>query len=105
MGPFLSPEVFVREKSVTNLVVHFDKLLGFLLLDQILWELFHRTGDSMEEVTRPGDTTRDCWQVTNNWWSTLLSLILILDMVDLQSIVVEENAVLGVQAVLQVVSM
>ena len=39
--PFLSPEILEGEESVTDLVVHLNESSGFLLLDKILWELFH----------------------------------------------------------------
>ena len=51
LSPLLPPEVLEGEVSITNLVVHLDKLLGLLLLDQVLWELLHRSRDSMEEMT------------------------------------------------------
>jgi len=43
VGPLLSPEILEREESVTNLVVHLNVSLkiGLLLVDEILWELFH----------------------------------------------------------------
>lgn len=43
VGPFLSPEILEGEEGVTNLVVHLDVSLkiGFLLVDQVLWELLH----------------------------------------------------------------
>ena len=51
MGPLLSPEVLEREESVTDLVVHLDESSGLLLLDQVLWELLHWSGDSVEQVS------------------------------------------------------
>ena len=39
--PLLSPEILEGEESVTDLVVHLDESSGFLLLDEILWELLH----------------------------------------------------------------
>ena len=43
VGPLSSPEILEREQGVTNLIVHLDVSLkiGLLLVDQILWELFH----------------------------------------------------------------
>ena len=43
VGPLLSPEILEREESVTNLVIHLNVSLevGLLLVDEILWELFH----------------------------------------------------------------
>lgn len=92
--PLLSPEVLEREESVTNLIVHLDELLRFFLLDQVLWELLHWSGDSVEKMARPGDAARNSWQVSDNWWLTLLSLILVLDVMDFKSIVMEQNVVL-----------
>ena len=57
LSPFLPPEVLEGEKSVSNLVVHFDELFGLLLLDQVLWELLHWSRNSMEEMTRPSNAT------------------------------------------------
>jgi hypothetical protein len=53
VGPFSSPEILEREKSVTDFVIHLDISLkvGFLFVDQILRELFHRTRDSMEKMS------------------------------------------------------
>ena len=58
----------------------------------------------MEQVTRPGDTSRNSWQVTHDWWLTLVSLIRILDLMNLKSVVVEQDAVLGVETVTKVIS-
>jgi hypothetical protein len=66
MSPLLSPEIFEREESVTNLIVHLDEFLGLFLSDQMLRELFHGSGNSVEEMSRPGDATRDSRQVTND---------------------------------------
>jgi hypothetical protein len=104
MGPLLSPQVLEGEESVTDLVVHLDELLRLLLFDQILWELLHWSGDSVEQMTRPGDASRDSWQVTHNWWLTLLPLILVFDVVDLESVVVEQDVILGVETIAEVVS-
>ena len=51
MRPLLSPEVLEREECVTDLVVHLDESSGLLLLDEVLWELLHWSGDSMEEMS------------------------------------------------------
>lgn len=59
----------------------------------------------MEQVTRPSDTSRYCWQVTHNGWLALGLLILIFDVVDLKTIVVEQDIVLGVKTILEIVSM
>ena len=50
-SPLLSPKVLEREESVTNLIVHLDILLGLSGLDEVLWELLHWSGDSMEQVS------------------------------------------------------
>jgi hypothetical protein len=105
MGPFLSPEILEREESITNLVIHLDESLGLLLLDQILWELLHWSRDSVEEMSRPSDATRDSWQVSDNQRIVFVLLILLLDITDLFSIVVEQDSVLGVEAISEVFSM
>ena len=48
----------------------------------------------MEEMSRPGDGTRDCWQVSDNWWGVLPFLILVLNLVNLNSIILEQDGVL-----------
>jgi hypothetical protein len=58
----------------------------------------------VEQMSRPGDATRHSWQVTYNWWIVLVLLILVLDLVDLQSIVMEQDVVLGVESISQIVS-
>lgn len=41
MSPLLSPQVLEGEESVTSLVVHLNKLLRLLLLDERGRELLH----------------------------------------------------------------
>jgi hypothetical protein len=94
MSPLLSPKILEGEESVTDFVVHLDKSLGLFLLDKILWELLHWSRDSVEEMSRPGNATGHSWQVTHNWWVVLVLLILVLDLMDLQSIVMEQDVVL-----------
>jgi len=53
--PFLSPEILEGEESVTNLVVHLNESSGFLLFDEVLWELLHWSRDSVEKMSRPSD--------------------------------------------------
>jgi len=104
MSPLLSPQVLVGEQSVSNSVVHLHEFSGFSGLDQVLRELLHWARNSVEQVSGPGDGSRDSWQVSHDLGVALELLILLLDSVDLGSILSEENSVLGVQAVLQVVS-
>jgi hypothetical protein len=59
----------------------------------------------VEEVTRPGDTSSNSWQVSNNGWVVLVLLILVFDLMNLESIVVEEDGILGAQTVSQVLSL
>jgi len=104
LDPLFSPEVLEREKSVTDLVVALHCLLGLLLLDQILRELLHGAGDSEEQVARPGDASRNCGQVSHNRRVVLVTVVLLLNLGDLHSVVVEEESVLRVEAVFEVVS-
>ena len=104
MGPLLSPEILEGEESVTNLVVHLDESLGLLLLDQVLWELLHWSRDSVEEMSRPSDATRDSWQVSDDQRIVLVLLILLLNITDLFSIVMEQDGVLGVKTISEVLS-
>lgn len=105
MGPLLSPQVLVGEEGVTNSVVHLHELSGFPGLDQILWELLHGARNSVEQVSGPGDGSGNSWQVPHNLWVALELLVLLLNSVDLGSVLSEQDSVLGVQAILQVVSM
>jgi hypothetical protein len=89
MGPFLSPEILEGEEGVTNLVVHLNESSRFLGLDEILWELLHWPRDSVEEMSRPCDGTRNCRQVSDYWRVVLPFLVLILNRVNLDTIVLE----------------
>jgi hypothetical protein len=97
--PLGSPEILEGEEGVTDLIIHLDESSGFLLFDKVLWELLHWSRDSMEEMSRPGDGTRDCWQVSDNWWRILPFLILVFDLVNLNSVVLEQDGVFGVQSI------
>jgi hypothetical protein len=48
----------------------------------------------MEEMSRPGDATSDGWQVSHNRRVVLILLVLILNLVDFLTIVLEKNCVL-----------
>ena len=93
VGPLLSPEVLEGEEGITDLVIHLDVSLkvGLLLVDQVLWELLHWAGDSVEQMSRPSNGTRDSWQVSHCWWSGLVLEVLVLDVLDIVSVVLEEN--------------
>lgn len=43
----------------------------------------------MEEMSGPSDGSRDCWQVSDHWRVALHLNILILDIFDLETIVLE----------------
>ena len=51
MRPLGSPEILEGEEGVTNLVIHLDESSGFLLFDEVLWELLHWSRDSVEEMS------------------------------------------------------
>lgn len=55
-------------------------------------------------MSGPGDATRDSWQVSDNQRIVLVLLILLLDITDLFSVVVEQDSVLGVKAISKVLS-
>ena len=59
----------------------------------------------MEKMSRPGDATSDCRQIPDNRWIVLELLILILNLVDFKTIVVEKDSVLGVDTVSEIVSL
>jgi hypothetical protein len=66
MGPLLPPKVLEGEESIADLVVVLDVFLGVVLLDQVLGELFHWSTDSVEQVSRPSDASRDCGQISDS---------------------------------------
>lgn len=78
-GPLLPPEVLVGEQGVANLVVLFDWALVVTLLGELWWELLHWHGNSMEEVAGPCDASGNSWQVSDNWWSRLELVVLLLN--------------------------
>ena len=98
--PFLSPHVLIREQSVSERVVVLDMLADVAgsLLDQFLRELLHGYGYPVEKMARPGDSTGDRGQVSNHWWLFLVSLIVILDLLDLLTVLLEQVVVLGLEA-------
>jgi len=73
--PLLSPEILVREESVTNLVVLFDLLLLLGRSKDALRELLHGDRDPVEEVAGPGDGAGDGGQVTHHRWGSLTLLV------------------------------
>jgi len=83
--PFFSPHVLIGEEGVTQRVVvsHVLSGVGVLSLQDFLGELFHRHRYAVEQVARPGDGTSDGRQVTYNWWLLLVSLVIVLDLLDL----------------------
>ena len=106
VGPLLSPEVLEREEGVTDLVIHLDVSLkvGLLLVDQVLWELLHWAGDSVEQMSRPSNGTGDSWQVSDHRRVALHLDILVLNVFDLETVVLEKNGILGVETRFQVLS-
>ena len=101
--PFLTPHVLVGEKSVTQRVVvsHMLSDVVLSLLHQIWGELFHGDGNPVEEVARPVDSTGDRGQVPDNWWLLLVLLVVVLDLLNLVSVLLEEQVVLRLESVLE----
>jgi hypothetical protein len=52
-------------------------------------------------VSRPGDGSRDGRQVTDNWWLLLVLLVVVLDLLNLVSVLLEEQVVFGLEAILE----
>jgi hypothetical protein len=96
-GPFLPPEVLIGEEGVTNFVVSLHELLGAGQLDDFWWELLHRNRDPVEQVSRPSDGARNCWQVVTNGRIGLVILIVPLYLVNLSAIIGEQELILGIQ--------
>ena len=71
------------------------------LLYNILRELLHRHGDSVEKMARPGDSTSHRRQVADNWWLLLVLLVVVLNLLNLVSVLVEEKGVFGLKAILE----
>ena len=103
--PLLAPQVLERKQDVADLVVHFDELLRVPLLDQVLGELLHGAGNSVEQVSAPGDRPGDGGQVSDDGRVVAVLLVLVLDFVDLLAVVVEEDGVLALERVLEVVAL
>jgi hypothetical protein len=51
----------------------------------------------MEQMSRPSDGTRHCWQVSHHWRVALHLDVLVLNVFDFKAVVLEENGVLGVK--------
>jgi uncharacterized membrane protein len=52
-------------------------------------------------MARPGDGARDRRQISHNWGLLLLLLVVILDLLNLVSVLLEEQVVLRLEAVLE----
>jgi hypothetical protein len=59
----------------------------------------------MEQVSRPCDASRHCRQVPHNRGTVLEFLVLVFNLVNDKSIVMEQDGVLRVKTVLQVLSL
>jgi hypothetical protein len=101
--PFFTPHVLVGEQGVTERVVVSDVLSDVVgsLLDQLWGELLHGHGDPEEQMARPGDSAGDRGQISHNWWLLLVLLVIVLDLLDLVTVLLEEQVVLGLEAVLE----
>lgn len=98
--PLLSPEVFVREERVADLIVLLEWLLVGLVLELLGWELLHGDGDTVEEVAGPSNGAGNGRQVAHNRRRLLELLVLLLDASHLDRVVREEDTVLEVQVLL-----
>ena len=92
--PLLSPQILVREKSISDFVERLNWLLELTKLGKFWWELFHRYRNPVEEMTRPCDGTRDSGQISHDRWWALMLLILFFDLGDLKRVVCEQDSVL-----------
>jgi hypothetical protein len=71
------------------MVSHVLSDFGSFLLHNILRELLHGHRDSVEKVARPGDSTSHRRQVTYNWWLLLILLVVVLNLLDLMTVLGE----------------
>lgn len=63
--------------------------------------MLHRHGDSVEKMARPSDSTSHRRQIAHNWGLLLVLLVVVLDLLNLISVLVEKQRVLGLKAVLE----
>jgi hypothetical protein len=74
---------------------------GTSLFDDVLRELLHRHRDSVEKMARPSDSTSHWRQVTDNWWLLFILLIVILNLLNFVSVLVEQESVLRLKPILE----
>lgn len=103
-GPFLPPEILIGEEGVTNFVVGLDELLGASQLDDVWRELFHGNRNPIEQMSGPSNGARNSRQVVADWRVGLEVLIVSLNLVDLSTVVGEQELILGIQGSSQVLS-
>jgi len=106
--PSLSPFVLEVEERVSDSVVMsnlLDGLLGLAGSQEATRELLHGGGGSVEQMSGPGDGTRDNGQVSHDGRVSALLLVLLLDLLDETRVLVEEQLILAGQVALQVVAM
>ena len=60
------------------------------LLDQLWGELLHGDGYPEEQMARPSDSTRNRGQISHNWWLLFILLVIVLDLLNLVTVLLEE---------------
>ena len=101
--PLLTPHVLVREEGVSEgvVVLHVLADVGGALAHQVLRELLHGDGYPVEEMARPGDGTGYGGQVTHDGWALLVTLVVVLDLLDLSAVLGKEKVIFGLEAILE----
>ena len=101
--PLFSPHIFIREKGVSKSVMVLNVLtdVGSALSNEVLRELLHGNGYPVEEMARPGDSTGHGRQVTHNWWTLLVTLVVVLDLLDFSAVLGKEKVILRLESILK----
>ena len=101
--PLLPPHILIREKGVSKSVMVLNMLADVrrALSNEVLRELLHRHGYPVEKVARPGDSTGHGRQVTHNWWTLLVTLVVVLDLLDFSAILGKEKIIFSLKSILK----
>mmetsp|Transcript_56296 Transcript_56296/g.182834 ORF Transcript_56296/g.182834 Transcript_56296/m.182834 type:complete len:278 (-) Transcript_56296:1141-1974(-) len=92
--PGLKPQSLEFDKCLRHLVVHTNELLRILRSKdrRVALELVHRAFDSLVQVPGPSDVACNRRQVSDDRGPCLALLVLVLDLVQLVSVVVEDDS-------------
>mmetsp|Transcript_22067 Transcript_22067/g.54200 ORF Transcript_22067/g.54200 Transcript_22067/m.54200 type:complete len:212 (+) Transcript_22067:2591-3226(+) len=99
VDPCLIPPDLKLNQRLGHLVIHSDDLLCILCGEDMRMLLKHLHGllDALEQMPGPRDVARDGRQVPHEWRVGLETLVLVLDLRQLQAVVVEDDSELALQ--------